>query len=270
MIIPELPSYLTSLGGEDYKGLIIGLFTVAAFISRPFSGKLADTVGRIPVMIVGTLVCVLMGILYPFLGGVLAFLILRFFHGFSTGFQPTGVTAYVADIVPFNKRGEALGYVGVAGSLGMASGPAIGSVVAQSYSIDIMFYLSAVTGLLSLLSILGLKETHQSRVSFKWSQLAVWKESLYDPLVKPAVFIMVSTSYCFGQMLTIIPDFSDHLSIKNRGLFFAVIPAVRIIIATINTGTLPNLSEALPPKILETMLPAVKTAKNNPLFLIER
>ena len=53
MIIPELPAYLTSIGGEDYKGLIISLFTLTAGISRPFSGKLADTIGRIPVMVFG-------------------------------------------------------------------------------------------------------------------------------------------------------------------------------------------------------------------------
>ena len=53
MIIPELPDYLTSLGGEEYKGLIISMFTLSAGLSRPFSGKLADTIGRIPVMVFG-------------------------------------------------------------------------------------------------------------------------------------------------------------------------------------------------------------------------
>ncbi|MCV5754137.1 hypothetical protein OFN51_35620, partial [Escherichia coli] len=42
MMIPELPGYLTSLGGAEYKGLIISLFTLMAGISRPFSGKLTD------------------------------------------------------------------------------------------------------------------------------------------------------------------------------------------------------------------------------------
>ena len=51
MIIPELPAFLTSLGGEDYKGLIIALFTLTAGISRPFSGKLADTIGRVPIIL---------------------------------------------------------------------------------------------------------------------------------------------------------------------------------------------------------------------------
>src|SRR5690606_14485188 len=49
MIIPELPSYLESMGGGEYKGLIVSLFTLTAGLSRPLSGKLADKVGRIPV-----------------------------------------------------------------------------------------------------------------------------------------------------------------------------------------------------------------------------
>ena len=90
MIIPELPDYLTSLGGEDYKGLFISLFTLAAGLSRPFSGKIADRVGRIPVMIFGSVVCIVCGLLYPVLTSIAGFLFLRFFHGFSTGFKPTG------------------------------------------------------------------------------------------------------------------------------------------------------------------------------------
>jgi MFS family permease len=47
MMIPELSGYLSGLGGADYKGLIIALFTLTAMISRPYSGKLSDTIGRI-------------------------------------------------------------------------------------------------------------------------------------------------------------------------------------------------------------------------------
>ena len=84
MMIPELPGYLTNLGGQDYKGLIISLFTLMAGISRPFSGKLTDTVGRVPVMIFGSLVCVVCSFSYTLFAGVAGFLFLRFVHGFST------------------------------------------------------------------------------------------------------------------------------------------------------------------------------------------
>ncbi|MFM8484819.1 MAG: MFS transporter, partial [Bacteroidota bacterium] len=81
MMIPELPAYLTGMGGEGYKGWIIALFTITAGISRPFSGKLTDTIGRIPVMYVGTIACVVSSLLYPWLAFVSGFLALRFFHG---------------------------------------------------------------------------------------------------------------------------------------------------------------------------------------------
>ena len=83
MILPELPDYLTSLGGAEYKGLILALFTFTAGFSRPFSGKLTDTVGRVPIMVFGSLVCVVCSALYPFLTTVTGFLLLRLFHGFS-------------------------------------------------------------------------------------------------------------------------------------------------------------------------------------------
>lgn len=112
MLIPDLPAYLSKLGGAEYKGLIIALFTLTAGISRPFSGKLTDTIGRVPIMAVGSIVCFLCGFLYPILTSVSGFLFLRLIHGFSTGFKPTATSAYVSDIVPKERWGEALGIHG--------------------------------------------------------------------------------------------------------------------------------------------------------------
>jgi MFS family permease len=82
MLIPELPDYLTSLGGEEYKGLIISLFTLTAGLSRPFSGRLTDRIGRVPVMAFGSLVCFVCGFFYPVVTTVYPLLFLRLVHGF--------------------------------------------------------------------------------------------------------------------------------------------------------------------------------------------
>lgn len=214
--------HLTLLGGEEYKGLIIGLFTIAALISRPFSGKLADTIGRLSVIFVGTFVTFIMGALYPFVHTVGGFLWLRFFHGFSTGFQPTGTTAYVADIVPFDKRGEALGYLGVFGSLGMASGPYLGPIIAGEYGMDSMFFVSSAAALISMLCLVGIKETLPSKVVFRWRHLAIWNETIVDPSVYPAAITMILTTFSFGLVLTIIPDYSDYLGFENNGIYFLI------------------------------------------------
>src|SRR5688572_32393677 len=74
MLIPELPAFLSAMGGGEYKGYIIGLFTITAGLSRPFSGRLTDTVGRVPVMIIGSAVCVVCSLLYPLLTTISGFL----------------------------------------------------------------------------------------------------------------------------------------------------------------------------------------------------
>lgn len=221
MIVPELPNYLTKLGGEDYKGLIIGLFTLTAGLSRPFSGRLADRLGRIPVMVFGALVCVGMSLLYPFVTSVFLFLLLRFFHGFSTGFNPTGISAYVADITPNERRGEAIGVIGLAGSLGMAGGPAIGSMVAMEWGLDALFYTSSFAAFLSVAVLLGMKETLYKPQKFNLTMLQIGRDDIYEPRVKVPAIVMLLSVVCFGTVLTVIPDMSSHLGIENKGLYFS-------------------------------------------------
>lgn len=221
MIIPELPNYLTSIGGAEYKGLIISLFTITAGISRPFSGKMTDTIGRMPVMIIGVIVCIVIGVLYPILTSVVGFFLLRLIHGFSTGFKPTATTAYLADIVPDKKRGEALGLLGVSGSVGMAAGPVFGSFVAAKFGTDIMFYSSSLVAMFSILILSGLKETLPDRQKFSIQTFKINFSDIYDPKVLNPSLIMLLTTFSFGTILTLVPDFSDYLKIPNRGMFFS-------------------------------------------------
>lgn len=228
MMIPELPAYLTSFGGADYKGYIIGLFTLMAGLSRPFSGKLTDTVGRVPVMVFGSVVCVICSLLYPLISSVGAFLLLRFFHGFSTGFKPTGTAAYVADMVPVNRRAEAMGMVGLFSTIGLSLGPSIGGSIANLWGTITMFQVSAVFALLSVVILIGMKETLHNRQRFKPALLKVSRQEIFEPLVLAPVVITFLTYFSYGALLTIIPDFSDHLGLQNKGLFFTFFTASSI------------------------------------------
>ncbi|WP_369750834.1 MFS transporter [Pontibacter sp. BAB1700] len=189
-------------------------------MSRPFSGQLADKMGRIPVMLIGGTVCILCGFLYPITGTVAAFLLLRLVHGFSTGFTPTGTAAYVADIIPMERRGEATGLLGLAGSLGMAAGPAMGASIANSFSLDAMFYSSSAAAFLSVAVVARMHETLDNPNRFRMGLLKISRKEIFEPRVLHPSILMMLTVVSFGIILTIIPDFSEHLGIQNKGLFF--------------------------------------------------
>ena len=220
MIVPELSGYLTSLGGAEYKGLIISLFTVTAMLSRPFSGKLADRIGRKPVIMFGSMVCLVCSLFYPILTTVSGFLLLSLLHVFSTGFTPTGNTAILADLVPAERRGEAMGFLGTGGTLGMASGPALGGLVANAYGLDAMFYLSSACGLMSIIIILTVRETLKEKHPVSFALLKFHKRDLFEPRVILPCMIMILCAYSYGAAFTVLPDFGDFLGIKNKGIIF--------------------------------------------------
>lgn len=229
MIIPELPDFMRRIGGEDFIGLHIALFTVTAGISRPFSGKLTDRWGRVPVMIIGAVVTGFVALFYPFVLNIYGFLLLRLLHGFSTGFKPTGTAAYVADVVPNNRRGEAMGIASFFGMIGMGIGNFVSSKIVMAFSMDALFYISSAVAVLSVVILAGMKETLQEREPFKWSLLRVNMGDLYEPTaLRPAVVMMLNT-FCFGVVISLSPDFSVHLGIANKGLFFVYFTAASLV-----------------------------------------
>lgn len=230
MLIPELPRYLTTMGGAEHKGLIISLFTLTAGLSRPFSGRLTDRIGRVPVMAFGSLVCFICGLLYPVFATVLPFLLLRAAHGFSTGFKPTGTASYIADIIPALRRGEALGIHGMFAGSGSAFGPALGSWIAQLFSINALFYTSSVFALLSIAILINMKETLVQRERFSVKALAITRKDIFEPAVFAPSLVTFLCYFSFGAVATLSPDFSEHLGLQNRGYYFLVYTLTSILV----------------------------------------
>lgn len=233
MLIPKLPDYLSSMGGGEYKGFIISLFTVTALLSRPFSGKLADRIGRVPVMMFGSLVCLICSLIYPLVSTVAGFLLLRLIHGFSTGFTPTGQTAYLSDIIPSDRRGEAMGLLGTAGTLGMAGGPAISGFLTDNFGFNALFYCSSAFALLSVFIVISIRETLNNRHRFHPRVLKVKRADLFEPLVLVPCLVMVLSAFAYGAMFTLIPDLSKHMGISDSGWLFTCLTVASLTVRLI-------------------------------------
>lgn len=157
----------------------------------------------------------------PLVNSVLALLALRLLHGFSTGFKPTGTAAYVADIVPHDRRGEAMGVLGFFSSIGIALGPLLGSLITQHWGMQAMFYTSSGFAFLSVFILFHMKETLPGKHRFRPGLLRINRYDIYTHHVLPAAIVMLFSVYGFGVILTITPDLSEHLHVSNKGLFFS-------------------------------------------------
>jgi len=219
IILPELNDFITNMGAPDKKGLIISLFTISAAISRPFSGKLSDTIGRKKVMLTGMIVATVVTLLYP-VSGLISFLALRFLHGFSAGFLPTGATALVTDILPENKRGVGMGIWGTFISVGIGFGQIFSSWITQEFGLTYLFFVGSVFALLSGIMIAFIKETLPDPVPFKGNLLLIKRSDIIEPDVIPAAIVMFCQAISTGIVFVVTPDISAFLDIDNKGWFF--------------------------------------------------
>lgn len=230
MLLPEMNEYLTELGGADKKWMILGLWTLAAAVARPFSGKIADNISRKSVMYFGIVVSIIISCLYPYFISVTGFLFLRFLHGFSTGFHPTGATALIADVIPKGKRGEAMGLFGITISVGFSAGQGLGSPIKSAFGINGLFFMGAIFGFFALVLLYFVVEKNkpyqQAKKSGEKEALIrkVWPRlnELFAPEVITPSFLMYLTAMCSGIYMMSVPDFSTHLGLENKGAFYLV------------------------------------------------
>ena len=217
LVIPELPNMLRELGGAAYLGWIIPAFSASALIARPLSGWVTDNIGRKTTLIVGCAFCIVAGIFYPLIGTIIGFLLVRVIHGFSTGFTPTGFTAYTADIVPATHRGRAMGWQGLFNNAGTSLGYGLGAVIALHFGRDMMFLSSALFAIIALVIFYTLPET-LSPEKVKVKPQLNWHRLIYVPTWRPGI-LMLLVCVPLGSVLTIMPDYTVSLGFSNKGLY---------------------------------------------------
>jgi MFS family permease len=230
LFIPEMNDFLSSMGGENLKGMNFVLFSLAALIARPFSGKLADTIGRKKVMYLGVAIGAIVTVIYPFTTVAFTFLSLRFFHGFSAGFLPTGATALVTDLIPQKGRGVAMGIWGTFISVGFGVANFFSGMITDAVGLVGLYLIAMGFCLIAGIMILQLKETLPNPQRFKWSMLKVKMTDVFEPTVRPAAFIMFCSAISTGVVFVTSPDISGFHGIENKGWFFLFYMSSTIVI----------------------------------------
>lgn len=145
MILPILPLFAQrefALSPELIT-LLSASYFAAQFIAGPFLGRLSDTHGRVPILIIsqiGTAVSFLMLALAP----SAAFLFLARVLDGITGGNIIVAQAYITDVTPPEKRTESLGYIFAIFGLGFIIGPTFGSILSAAFGPRIPYVIAAI------------------------------------------------------------------------------------------------------------------------------
>ncbi|MGO8872275.1 MAG: MFS transporter [Acidimicrobiales bacterium] len=146
-IVPMLPVYIRRLGGTDaLAGVVMASFFAAGVLSQYPVGRLADRLGRRPVLVAGLLTYGIASFSFLLPISASVDIALRSLQGIGAGAATVAALAMVSGSVVPAGRGRAFAAIYGGELAGMAIGPLVGSIVGAR-SMWVMFLAS---GLLSL------------------------------------------------------------------------------------------------------------------------
>lgn len=237
MTLPTIPLFIFSLGGSDRLiGLLVGLFTFSALISRTMAGNLLETYGRKIIYISGLVIFVITISSYSFISSLLFLFIVRLFQGFGWGFSGTASGTIAGDIIPPERRGEGMGIYALGANLALAIGPGIALYFHGVMDIRWLFLVSAFFGGVALFLSLPLKIRKQERDRSKTSNIKL-KDKLFEVTVwKPSLLLFFIT-FTFGGISSFLPLHVQKQGVGGIKLYFTVY-AIALLFSRFLSGRL--------------------------------
>lgn len=256
LLIPIFPLYLidTFQASKSTIGLVLASYTLAALMIRPMSGFLLDLFRRKPQYLLAYLFFVLTFISYPLASTIHLFLLFRILHGAAFGYVTTAGNSLVVDILPASRRGEGLGFFGVANNLAMVVGPMTSLFMHETYSYNTIFFLAIASGLLGFVFAMLIRVEKvfvpKEVISMSFDRFFLFKG------FKAGVTLLL-TGIPYGMFITYLAIYAQELNIKSgTGLFFSLL-AVGLVVSRLFSGKMVDrgrLTKAIETGLLVSMI----------------
>lgn len=237
LLIPVLPFYLSEVfnAGNSTIGIILSCYTVAALCIRPFSGYFLDSFARKPLYLLAYFIFMTMFAGYIVAGSLTLFILFRILHGFSFGMVTVAGNTVVIDIMPSSRRGEGLGYYGLANNIAMALGPMSGLFLHDAgMSFTTIFTCSLCTCLTGLLCASLVKTPYKPPV--KREPLSLDRFILLKGIPAGAGLLLLSIPY--GMTTNYVAMYAKEIGLNVTTGFFFTFMAAGMAVSRIFSGKL--------------------------------
>lgn len=234
LLLPVLPFYLKEefQTGRSMIGFILSCYTAACLCIRPFSGYMLDTFSRKPLYLLSYFIFTIIFGGYMLTGILAIFIGLRIVHGAAFGMVSVAGNTIVIDIMPSSRRGEGLGYYGLANNIAMSFGPMTGLFMHNTFSYETIFACSLISGSLGMVMAGLVKTPHKQPV--KREPLSLDRFLLIKGI--PAGISLLLLSIPYGMTTSYVAMYADEIGIQvSSGLYFTFM-AVGLAVSRIFSG----------------------------------
>jgi DHA1 family tetracycline resistance protein-like MFS transporter len=234
ILIPLMPYFVKHFGAPDIVvGGLFATFALCQFVGGPVWGNVSDRIGRKAVLIVSQIGATIGWTMLAFAPTIGWVFVARIVEGFSGG-NISVTQAYVADLVPPEKRGRAFSYIGAAFSAGLIFGPLSGGYLVARYGFSVPFLLAAGLQVVTLIvTVLVLPESRRIDAEEKPAKLADIKLSLLDRRVAPVMWQKLVFSlglYGWFSVFTLVLQAQFGFDAANASYFFCAFGLASVIV----------------------------------------
>lgn len=237
LLMPILPFYLQEAFGANKAtiGVVLSCYTVAALCIRPFSGYLLDTFARKPLYLLAYFIFTAMFGGYMVAGTLTLFILFRVLHGVSFGMVTVGGNTIVIDIMPSSRRGEGLGYYGLANNTAMSIGPMTGLFLHDAgFGYEVVFSCSLASCLLGLLCASVVHTPYKPAV--RRASISLDRFILLRGI--PAGLSLLLLSIPYGMTTNYVAMYARQIELNVPTGFFFTFMAVGMAVSRLFSGRL--------------------------------
>lgn len=152
-IATAVPSVVSDLGGFSQFPWLFSIYLLTQAVTVPIYGKLADVVGRKPMITFGVVVFVASSLLCGLAWSMPSLIVARALQGIGAGaILPIGLTI-IGDLYSIEERSRVQGYLASVWAASSVLGPAMGGVFSDYASWRWIFFINLPLGALALIAL---------------------------------------------------------------------------------------------------------------------
>lgn len=239
MLMPVIAMYIVERFEAEVSvaGVVVSAYIITALLARPFSGYLVDKYDRKKLYFVTYVIFALLYLGYIFAASIAMLLVLRIFLGGTFSLVTTAGSTLSIDLMPSERRGEGIGYLGAITVLAMAAGPMLGLYFMSVFSYEGLFISAFVSCTAGCICAYFIKSKPRPKV------IDHAPISLDRFFLKSATSLAVVTAllnFPYGAMMAYMPLYLKESGIVAEAGNFFMYLSVGVVISRLISGKLLN------------------------------
>ena len=221
IMVPIFAFYALNLGASPALATVMmGLYSVAMFLTTPILGRVSDYYGRRPVLMLSMLGATIGYLILANASSLWMVAAARLISGAMAG-NMAAAQAYMTDVSTEKNRAKAMGLIGAAFGLGFILGPAIGSYLAgdsfENANFALPAYVSAALSFTAFLAVVvalpeSLDKAHRDalRAQPKTSRWQEITEVMKRPLARKVILTGFVYNIAAGFFEAVFPIWASY------------------------------------------------------------